>query len=169
MSGLGLVEVVISLAVVLVVLGVALPSFGPWVRDMHVRAAAESLKSGFELARMEAVRRNVLIRFQLGTDDDKLLWKFGCNPADCPALLQSAPASETSGATLVAIANPPATPAPDAVLFNGLGQVEIPSGASSIDRIEVTAEGSSRRLVLQVSLAGTIILCEPAESGATCQ
>jgi type IV fimbrial biogenesis protein FimT len=168
MSGLGLVEVVISLAVVLVVLGVALPSFGSWVRDMPVRAAAESLKSGFELARMEAVRRNARIRFKIGSDD-KLLWKFGCDSGDCPALLQSAPASETSGATLVATASPPATPAPGAVLFNGLGQVEIPAGASSIDRIEVTAQGSSRRLVLRVSLAGTIILCDPAESGAACQ
>ncbi|MDO9216194.1 MAG: GspH/FimT family pseudopilin, partial [Lacisediminimonas sp.] len=69
LSGLGLVEVMISLAVVLVVLGVALPSLGSWVRDMPVRAAAESLKSGFELARMEAVRRNARVRFQIGTDD----------------------------------------------------------------------------------------------------
>ncbi len=233
MAGLSLVEIMVSLTIMMLALSVALPAFGTWVRDMQVRAAAESVKSGFELARMEAVRRNASVIFQIGVSNQPL-WQFGCDLGDCPVVVQSAPAGETplvvlavfrrgeleAAAALVAnpvvtpVVNPavspvitpaatpaatpvanravtpvvgpavtpavtsPVTPAIDpagapppaaplrTVRFNGLGQVESPQDGSSIQRIEVSTPGSDRRLLLEISLAGAIVLCDPA---AGCQ
>lgn len=166
-SGFSLVELLISLAVMLAVLGASVPAFGAWVRDMHVRAAAESLKSGIELARMEAIRRNARVRFRLpgGT---RPLWEFGCIGGECAAVIQAAPAGETSGVMLTAQSSPPSEPAPSSVSFNGLGQVDAAGGISTISSIAVRAAGSDRRLVLRISQAGSISVCDPLLPGAEC-
>ena len=166
-SGLSMVELLISLAVMLAVLVASVPAFGAWVRDMHVRAAVESLKSGIELARMEAIRRNARVSFRL-PGGARPLWEFGCAGGECAAVIQSAPAGETSGASLTAQSSPPSATAPSSVSFNGLGQVDAAGGISTISSIAVRAAGSDRRLVLQISQAGSISVCDPLLPGAEC-
>ena len=154
-SGLTLPETMISLAVLVTTLAVTLPSAASWLRDLQVRTAAESLKSGIELARLEAVRRNARISLRIPGDDGRL-WAFGCDVPECPKVLQSAPAGEASRASLAPQSDPPSSPPPNRILFDGLGQVGADAAASSVDSITITAAGSDRQLVLRVSRAGAV-------------
>lgn len=63
--GFSLVELAVALAVLGVLLATGASSFSTWITNMRVRATADSIVAGLQLARMEAVRRNDLIRFQL--------------------------------------------------------------------------------------------------------
>lgn len=63
--GFSLVELAVALAVIAVLLASGASSFSTWITNMRVRSTADSIVTGLQLARMEAVRRNDLIRFQL--------------------------------------------------------------------------------------------------------
>jgi type IV fimbrial biogenesis protein FimT len=47
------------------VLAAAVPAFTTWIGNSQIRNTAEALLSGIQLARAEAVRRNIRVRFQL--------------------------------------------------------------------------------------------------------
>ena len=64
-QGFTLVELLITVAVFGMLLALAAPSFSSWIRNAKVRTAAEAILNGLQLARGEAVRRNVQVRFQL--------------------------------------------------------------------------------------------------------
>jgi len=65
MRGMTLVELLVGLAVVGILLMAAAPSLFDWIRNLQIRSAAESILNGIQLARTEAVRRNLPTRFQL--------------------------------------------------------------------------------------------------------
>lgn len=63
--GFSLVEVAVAMAVLGVLLAVGVSGFDSWITNMRVRATADAISSGLNLARAEAIRRNELIRFQI--------------------------------------------------------------------------------------------------------
>lgn len=63
--GFTLVELAVGLAIGAILLGAAVPAFTAWIGNSQIRAAAESIQSGIQLTRAEAVRRNTRMRFQL--------------------------------------------------------------------------------------------------------
>jgi type IV fimbrial biogenesis protein FimT len=65
--GMTLIEVMIAMAIVVVLVAMAVQGFSGWTRDMSVRGAAESILSGLQTARAEALKRNTPMRFQLVT------------------------------------------------------------------------------------------------------
>lgn len=58
-------EMIVAMAILGVLLGLALPSFAEWMRNAKIRTITESIQNGLQLARAEAVRRNTVVRFQL--------------------------------------------------------------------------------------------------------
>lgn len=58
LRGLTLVELVVTIALLGILLGLAAPSFSLWTRNTRVRTVSESLLAGVRLAQTEAVRRN---------------------------------------------------------------------------------------------------------------
>ena len=64
-KGISLIEVVISLAIVSLTLGIGVSGLGEWTRNAQIRAAAESIQTGLQLARSEAIRSDARVRFQL--------------------------------------------------------------------------------------------------------
>jgi len=66
--GLNLIEVMISLAVLSILIGLGAPGFVEWLQNQQIRAAAEATLNGLQVARGEAVRRNTPVRFQLVSD-----------------------------------------------------------------------------------------------------
>lgn len=148
-SGVTLVELMISVAIMGIVLAMGISGFSSWIRNSKVRTTAESIKNGLQLARAEVVRRNTLVRFQLTTTagNDCQLSNSDANwvvsltdptnlcataPSDTvpPQIIQMRPAAEGSGqasvvATEVTSAGV-AVPTPafvGGVTFNGLGRV----------------------------------------------
>lgn len=91
----------IELMVVLVMIGVLLatlmPSMTEWMRNLQVRSAAESLSTGLQKARAEAVRRNQNVYFSLVT-----------NPTNEPGQLTSSCTLTGSNASWVVSLSSPA-------------------------------------------------------------
>ncbi len=142
--GLNIIEIMISLAVLGVLLGLGAPGFVEWLQNQQIRAAAEATLNGLQVARGEAVRSNTPVRFQLVSDltstcilaSDSVTapvsvsWVVSlrdptgkcdtkADPADPanPQIVQSRTSAEGSPnaqATSVFVPSPPAAPAPQA-------------------------------------------------------
>lgn len=142
--GLNLIEVMISLAVLGILIGLGAPGFVEWLQNQQIRAAAEATLNGLQVARGEAVRRNTPVRFALVSDlsstcvlsadsitapvsvswvvslgDPTSKCDTKANPADPanPQIVQSRTSAEGSPnavATSVFVPSPPAGPVPQA-------------------------------------------------------
>lgn len=186
--GMTLVELMIGLAVLAFLLMSGAPAFADWIRNLQIRGAGESVLSGIQYARTEAVRRNNTARFQL-TDsltaqcalstkglswvvtlekDNSPKGKCGTDPNDAadPKILQKQTAS--TNATMVAISMSRATPS---MAFNSLGQQIAVDGVqpavlTTIDIDSPQARcikdgGPVRCLRIEVSRGGQIRMCDP--------
>lgn len=63
--GLNLIEMMITIAIASVVFMLAVPSFQAMLAGNRTKAAAESIMSGLRMAKSEAIKRNMPMRFQL--------------------------------------------------------------------------------------------------------
>ncbi|MDR3299340.1 MAG: GspH/FimT family pseudopilin [Candidatus Accumulibacter sp.] len=63
--GFTLLELMIGVALMAILITLAVPNFSLWIRNMGIRGATESLVSGLQLARAEALKRNAAMHFQL--------------------------------------------------------------------------------------------------------
>jgi type IV fimbrial biogenesis protein FimT len=189
--GFTIVEVMISLVVLGVLIGLGAPGFVEWLQNQQIRAAAEATLNGLQVARGEAVRRNTPVRFQLVTDltsscvleNDSLNWVVSladptgvCDaaPGAAPALIvqkrTSAEGSPNAVALAVFVPSPPAAPAPQAattVTFAALGNVIANAdGTPSIVKIDVTnpnvPPSAMRPLRLIVNSGGSTRMCDPS-------
>ena len=68
-QGFSLIEVMISVAVLAVLLGIGIPAIGDWIQNRQVNVLAESIASGMRLAQTEAVQRNRQIDMVFATSD----------------------------------------------------------------------------------------------------
>lgn len=68
MAGFTLVELMVTLVVAAVVLGIAVPNFTGMVNSSRLAAQANELVTGIQLARSEAIRLNRQVRFCGSTD-----------------------------------------------------------------------------------------------------
>lgn len=178
-SGITLVEVLVSLVVMSCLLLVGTPSFTRWIQETQLRAAAESIRTGLQLARGEAVRRNQPVRFLLNGAGGLVEWQVGCRVpgAACPARIgtqaggefgRNARAAATdiaADAAKYSLALVPGSGLPFSVEFDGLGAVVGGNGG----RIDVSnaALQPSPRLCIVVGGNGLIRLCNPDLSRAT--
>jgi type IV fimbrial biogenesis protein FimT len=63
--GMTLLELIISLVVAGGMMALGLPAAGDWVDANRIKATADSMLNGLQLAKMEAVRQNTFSRFSL--------------------------------------------------------------------------------------------------------
>ena len=195
-QGVTLIELLTALIIIGLVFGLGVPSFGGWIQNAQIRTAAEAIQNGLQLARVEAVRRNMTVRFQLtntatnacalsatganwvvslndatgkcaNAAADPPLPPTASNPAN-PYIIQARSAAEGSPNVSVS-----ANPATTTIIFNGLGRLTpVPAGninitVSSPSGTCVDARGSLRCLRVVVSMDGQIRMCDPAVTSAT--
>jgi type IV fimbrial biogenesis protein FimT len=184
-SGVSLIEIAVVLTIVGILLAMAAPGVGEWIRNIQIRNAASSLQSGLQRARAEAIRRNVPVRFTLLTTQANLTdacaadatgasWivsrkdpSGSCasteSEADStPQIIEKAAGGVQSGGLAVtAWANAGATSTANTVVFNGFGRV---ANAGAIQRIDLTnTSGSSNTpLRLLIGVGGNIRMCIPS-------
>jgi type IV fimbrial biogenesis protein FimT len=189
--GFTLVELIITILIVAILLGLAAPSIGIWVQNAKIRTTADAILNGLQMARAESVKRNTSARFQL-TDTlsntcvlsttnsnwvvslNDVTGQCGSAPADPAAntalnpalayIIQTRASAEGStGVDVVAGSS--------AFIFNGLGRLT--SAAGAIDVCKKTYDtdatcpapgGSVRSMRITVSSGGTIRMCNPALS-----
>lgn len=168
--GVTLIELMIGLTIAAILFTIGAPSFSEWIQNMRIRNVAESIVSGLQITRTEAVKRNAMVRFQLA-DGTGSSWT-SCvtqNASGCDAdkLIQSRSSSEGSTAGIEA------STVTRTLFFNGLGRVTTLSAgnnaAINITNSEIddcisdpVTPGTMRCLRIVVSSAGQVRMCNPA-------
>jgi len=131
--GFTIVEIMISLVVIGVLIGLGAPGFVEWLQNQQIRAAAEATLNGLQVARGEAVRRNAPVRFQLVSD----------LTSSC-VLASDSVSAPVSVSWVVSLADP--SGACDATTDSG----QIPSPAGRILQRRTSAEGSPNAVATSV-------------------
>lgn len=170
-AGVTLIELVIGIAILAILLTLGLPSMQLWMRDLQIRAGAESILEGVQLARQESVRRNANVIFRLTSAAGLADWTV-TDLSNGTVIQSRSSAAGTPNALLVAstaalgtqiYTNTPVAVAalPAGVTFNGTGRA-IPG--VNLTRIDVTnvQSAAARRLVITISPGGQMRLCDPA-------
>jgi type IV fimbrial biogenesis protein FimT len=182
--GFTLIELLTTLAVLALLLMVGLPSMATWLQNQQIRVSTEALQSGLQLARAEALRRNVQVRFQLvdtltsacALTNTGTNWVVSLN--DPTGLCDVAPSDTVAPLTIQSRSGAEGTPnavvtatGGSSVVFNGLGRM---SGVG-MTQIDVTntnggvcqPAGPMRCLRINIGGGGQMRMCDPAVTDAT--
>jgi type IV fimbrial biogenesis protein FimT len=157
--GFTLIELLIAFALIGILTVIAVPAFQHWIQNTQIRNGAEGILNGMQLARAEAVRRNVNVQLVMTTGSG---WTIATAAAPT-AILQSRVADEGSSSASVTISPGGAT----TITFNGLGTITgNADGSASITSIDVasaTLSGTEiRPLRVVISTGGSPKMCDPA-------
>lgn len=165
--GFTLVELMIAVAVTGILLVLGVPALRGVVENTRIRANAESLKYGLDLARNDAIRMNTQIEFASTSAG----WVVRVPTAnDSGQVLHSGTGREASH--LVAFTMTPGNA--DRVTFDAFGRrlaVNTSNGSAPITQVDVTSANPPsisgyRPMRVQVLPGGSARLCDPAV-GAT--
>lgn len=161
-AGVSLIEMIVGLAIVAILFAMGAPSFFGWMASIQVRAAAEGLLSGLQLARTEAAKRNQQVSFNL-VSTTGAGWTVTVT-ADGTSI-QTRAAAESSQNVVVT-----ATPTATVFTFNNLGQRVAPAAASGTVTLalensqagDCQPAGPIRCMNIQIPVGGQIKMCDPA-------
>lgn len=186
-QGFTLIELMVTISLLAVLLGLAAPAFSDWIRGARVRTITEALQTGARLAQSEAVRFNRQVVFFLTNDND-------CNAATAAvangafwavrtvALTAGDAVSTVQCGQLAEQAAGVTIEGPTAICFNSAGRQTAnatpgagggatcalaPSGVSTYDIRSAGASAPSdgiRPLRVLVSLGGQVRQCDPART-----
>jgi type IV fimbrial biogenesis protein FimT len=189
--GYTLIELLITMALFVILLGLGVPSFMTFIQNAKVKNAAETTLAGLNMARAEAVRRNAVVRFQLVSDltasctasSNGLAWVISLDdPAGlCDVAISNTTApriyqkqSGTEGTDSITVS----ATAGSGVAFNGLGRVTsgaaLPVPFTQIDFSSAqgvcehaAADGTVRCMRILLSTGGQAKLCDPKVTATT--
>ena len=157
MTGFTLIELVTVVTILSIMIFLALPNFNVWLQNTQIRTAGEAILNGLQLARAEAVRRNVNVELRMDLSSG-----WTARLPDTGEVLQTRLAGEGSSAALVTI-----TPlGANTVTFNSLGTIAANANGSNpvsefkIDSISLAAT-DSRELCILIRTGGNIRMCDP--------
>ena len=162
-AGFTLIEVLFTVAVLGLLVMMAMPTFGEWLLSQQLRAAAEASVNGLQLARAEAIRRNLPVQITFGVPQTG--WQIVEAPPS--AVFVQARQHEEGSPNAQMTATPAGA---TTVTFTPLGGVTINSDASPIlTRLDVNnpsggvcqPTGAMRCLRIVVSAGGTVRMCDP--------
>ncbi len=173
-AGVTLIELMIAVAILGILLVAGLPQASTWMQNTRLRTSAESISAGLQLARSEAVRRNVQVEFVLtnNTPDAASMPTLvtNTNGPSWVVRIYQAPNPYTAAdfiqGRLESSPNIAITSGAGNIVFNTLGrttlgaantiQVTNPTGGACI------AAGPMRCLNILVQTGGQIRMCDPS-------
>lgn len=164
--GISIIEAMIVMTVIVILLVGAVPMGQEWLANSRIRSAAESMLSGLQLARAEAVKRNAAVEFVLDATPGA---GWTVRTALSGEEIQKRAAGEGTSDVTMAVTPGGAT----RVTFDGLGRRVANIDASNpIDSVDldlpatVLAPDKTRDLRVQLGLGGQIVLCDPNVAAA---
>ena len=156
-TGFTLIELLTVVTILSIMLFLALPNFNVWLQDTQIRTAGEAILNGLQLARAEAVRRNVNVELRMDLSSGWTAWL-----PDTGEVIQTRLAGEGSAAALITF-----TPlGARKVTFSSLGTIAANADGSNpvsefkIDSISLAA-ADSRELCILIRTGGNIRMCDP--------
>jgi type IV fimbrial biogenesis protein FimT len=162
-AGFTLIELIITITVLAIMLFIALPNFAIWIQNTQIRTAGEAILNGLQLARTEAVRRNVNVELRMDVSSG-----WTALVAAGGEVIQSRLAGEGSSAALVTITstNPAGVNPVNTVTFNSFGSVVANAdGTKTVTEIKIDspalAAADSRDLCILIRAGGTVRMCDP--------
>lgn len=176
--GFTLIELMVTISLLAILLGLAAPAFSVWTRNAQVRTVSDALQSGARLAQTEAVRRNRQVVFFLTND-------AACTASTAPAangafwVIRTVPLTAGDPAVTVQCGNLSDRAAdvtiagPTAICFNsmgrqtanaspGAGTATCTLAAAGVNTYDLASTGSDRPLRVLVALGGQVRQCDPA-------
>jgi type IV fimbrial biogenesis protein FimT len=129
------------------------------MQNTQIRTAGEAVLNGMQLARADAIRRNVNVELRMDVSSG-----WTARVAGTGEVIQSRLAGEGSGAAMVTITPTGAK----TVTFNSFGSVVTPTNADGsvpITEIKIDspaiAAADSRELCIMVRAGGNVRMCDP--------
>jgi len=164
-TGFTLIELLITVTILAIMLFIALPNFAIWMQNTQIRTAGEAILNGLQLARAEAIRRNVNVELRMDVSSG---WTAKVTDALGGEVIQSRLAGEGSGAALVTITStdPLGVDPAKTVTFNSFGSVVANAdGTKTVTEIKIDsaaiAAADSRELCILVRAGGNVRMCDP--------
>lgn len=156
-AGFTLVELVIAIAIIAILLLAALPEVRTWIANTQIRSAGEGILNGLQLARAEAVRRNMNVELEMVGASG-----WNAKVATTGTVIQSRPSGEGSGSATATIYPAGAVK----TTFNGLGrQVSNADGSEPITHMSIDSAAipaaDTRQLCIMVGTGGVLRMCDP--------
>lgn len=171
-NGFTMIELIVAIAVLGILMAIAMPSFVQTMGNSRIRSVAESLTSGLQYARSEAVRRNERIRFSLDSSTGNWTVRrsddnFSCDFGTSVVLQTRATTSSSTAVVVTTFSDVPATAATTAQVY-----VYGPNGSQAcIDAVDQfvalridsssLAADDSRDLRIVAPPVGRARLCDP--------
>lgn len=177
--GFNLIEILVTLTVLGVLIALGAPSLAEFLQNQQIRAATEAIVNAMQVARGEAIRRNLAVQVVLEPPTSGwTICESTVAPCDSTTLTTDAtlviqsrsPEENTGNARVTPVAADLATAAVG-VTFSPLGSV-VPNsdGSPTLARVDVinsrdaciADSGPMRCLRVVVSGGGSIRMCDPS-------
>lgn len=157
--GFSIIEMMVVITIIGMLLMIAVPSFQTYMQNLQIRSAAEAITAGLQIAKNEAIRRNVNVQLSMDTGTG---WTITL--VSDGSLLGQRDSKEGSP-------NVTATLSPNgsnAVTFNGMGRIVLPNnadGTAALTQIDldnpVIPVSTDRRLLrIVIPPGGAVRMCD---------
>jgi type IV fimbrial biogenesis protein FimT len=169
--GFSLIELIVVVAVLALALLFAVPSFASFLQNQHIRVAGDAILNGAQVARAEAIRRNLSVQVAINVPDTG--WTVSESASG--TLIQSRTHEEGSRNANVSTTPGGAT----TITFTPLGGVTSNAdGSLPVNQIDVNNPGGGacqipgnpagmRCLRILVTGGGSLRMCDPAVPAMT--
>lgn len=177
--GTTLIELMVTVAIVAILLGVAVPQMSDWIKRNSISSVADSAQNGLRLAQAEAIRRNAPVEFLL-TDTEPSAAVVSTMVASNTGKHWAVRALDTTYAILAngyiggqnlseisSSVSSTRTALPvgsTSILFNGIGRVLDNTGTAvtATQVFRFSRIGADKAYCVFVSPGGAIKMCDPS-------
>ena len=172
-GGFSLIELLIGIALIGILTVMAIPAFQTWMRNTEIRNTAESITNGMQIARVEAISRNVAVQILIGPGTG---WTISVPSTGTQ--IQQRSALEGSGGAVIIINDVNGDgvsddPTAHLVTFNGMGwRVANGDATPLISRMDIRNPiggtckhvngGPMRCMRVVIAAGGGSRMCDPA-------
>jgi type IV fimbrial biogenesis protein FimT len=176
---MSLVEIFVTLFIVAMLIGLVAPSTATWIQNLQLRNAADSVLSGVQQAKVEALKRNTFVSFQL-TDAASTAYTIClfdpinnvCSTAAGSTIATKSAVDSSTNAKLgvdtvlsdTSVPIAPTTNLPGQLTFDAFGRLAA-TAPNNVMRIDVRntklSTADERRMVILINNTGQIRMCDP--------
>lgn len=182
--GFSIIEIMVTVSIIGILMALAAPSAANWIQNTQLRNSADSVLRGIQMARLEALKRNMVIGFEL-QDPNTTAWRVciydvignQCSTTQpnihAKSASEGSPNARLATETVLSAVTAPLAPGvgmPAIVAFDAFGRFAA-TAPNNIVRVDVRNPAMDpnfeRRLVILLTVGGQVRMCDPLLPKAT--